>query len=86
VLRDQFDETGSKLVLSEAALASTILDIGLAQPNGKYRAMAIRNIGSAYKRICESICRVRIPETDLVKLGAELNAIKTRLEAAIDEP
>jgi hypothetical protein len=84
-LRDQFDEIATQLANSEAALASTILYIGLAQGDQKYQAMAIRHTDSAYKRICESICYVRIPERDLVKLGVALDEIKLRLKEAISE-
>jgi hypothetical protein len=47
--------------------------------------MAIRHARSAYKRICESICRVRVLERDLVKLGAKLDEIKVLLKEAISD-
>jgi hypothetical protein len=43
--------------------------------------MAIRRTGSAYKRIRESIRRVRIQERNLVKLNTKLDEIKVPLKA-----
>ena len=79
---DQCDEIGTALLLSDADLALTIIQISLSRPAGERRAMAIQNAEIAYRRICELVCCVQMQGNSLQNLGTKLEAIRVALDEA----
>ena len=79
---DQFDQIGTKLLLSDVDLALTTIRIALSRPPGQSRAIAIAHAKTAYQRICELVCQVQMDRDDLLTLGAQLEKVRAAIEQA----
>lgn len=60
---DQFDEIASDLLLSDAELALTFVQVARWPPEGARRVCAIHHAEVAYRSICESLVLVRMSKT-----------------------
>lgn len=78
---DQFDEIAASVLVSDVELALTFLRAGLSQPEGERRKVTLDRAALSYKRICESICLVRMTDADLVKLTPKLEELGAALRA-----
>ena len=78
--RDQFDEIGTEILLSDAALALTFIHIAQTRPEGHGRTRLIQNAEKAYHYICESMCLVRMDNFGLAKLRTMLCELRATLD------
>ena len=79
---DQCDEIGTTLLLSDADLALTVIQIALSRPAGERRAAVIQNAKFAYRRLCKLVSCAQMEGNVLRNLGTKLEAIRVALDEA----
>jgi hypothetical protein len=77
---DEFDQIGTNLLISHAALALTLIKITRSLQEGEHRERHIQRAAAAYQHICESIPLVRMEKHDLTRLGALLEELRGALD------
>lgn len=81
-IANQCNEIGTTLLLSDADLALTIIQIALSRPAGERRATAIQNAKFAYLRLCELISCEQMEASALQNVVTKLEAIRVALDEA----
>lgn len=79
-IADQCDEIGTTLLLSDADLALTIIQIALSRPAGERRATAIQNAKFAYRRLCELVRCLQMEGNAVQNVATKLEAIRFALD------
>lgn len=54
-MQDTFDEIASSILVSDAELALTFIDLAFSRPKGERQAMAFPHAARAYRSICVSM-------------------------------
>jgi hypothetical protein len=77
--KDPFEDIASSILISDAELALTFIELGLSRSDGEEKRRAFRHAAHAYRSICESTYCIRMNQPDAERLGAMLREIEALL-------
>ena len=83
---DNYDEVATMLLLSDAELGLTFVQVASNHPEGARREMLIRRAETAYQQITDLKNLVQMTAADRAELGERLKRLRAALEEASYSP